>query len=70
MDRKGVAVVWPELSVEIILAQAALIALEVEGRWALRYPEVDGKNELPNYLSIIDASFLERVHPLRVTIIR
>jgi sulfonate transport system substrate-binding protein len=69
-DRKRIAEDWSDLSVEVQLGQSILTTLETEGQWALRYPEGTAKSALPNYLSIIDASFLGRVSPFSVTLIR
>jgi len=60
---------WPMYRFNIVLDQGLLLALEDEGRWAIKNKLAAGRTDMPNYLNYVYLDGMKAVMPSAVTII-
>lgn len=61
--------IFPDIKPNVSLSQSLLVLLESEARWAMKTGLTD-RNEVPDYLNLIDVNDLKRLKPEVVTIVR
>ncbi len=59
----------PDLKPNVTLSQSLLVLLESEARWAIKAGLTD-REEVPDFLNLIDVDDLKRLRPEAVTIVR
>ncbi len=69
LDSSFVDWTWAEYRFDLALNQSLLTTLESEARWAMRENFVNDKT-LPNYLNLIDTSYLLKIKPASVTLVK
>lgn len=68
LDSQIIGTIFPTLHFDLILDQSLLLDLEEQARWAISLQE-EKTPLVPNFLDIIDVSFLKEISPSSVSII-